>query len=186
MQTLAKFNIYSSSAGSGKTFTLTKEYLKLALRSDQDYYYKRILAITFTNDAANEMKERILAALQDFASDNFNETSKFWTMAQMILDEEPTLDQISLQQRARDVFYRILQEYSDFSVKTIDSFVNQLVNAFSEDLGLPFNYEIVLDKDSVMIEAVEKLIEKAGTDEHEDISRVLQDFALTKAEDGKT
>ena len=75
---MSKFNIYSSSAGSGKTFTLTKEYLKLALGSDKSYYYKRILAITFTNDAAAEMKDRILSALKEMADlTNFNENSNF-------------------------------------------------------------------------------------------------------------
>src|SRR5919112_6502820 len=61
------FRIYSSSAGSGKTYQLTKEYLLLALRADDPAYFKRILAITFTNDAAGEMKERIVGALRRFA-----------------------------------------------------------------------------------------------------------------------
>src|SRR5919107_807315 len=63
----ASFRIYSSSAGSGKTYQLTKEYLKLALGSDDPAYFKSILAITFTNDAAGEMKERIIGALRRFA-----------------------------------------------------------------------------------------------------------------------
>lgn len=62
------FTIYSSSAGSGKTYTLTKEYLKLALKpGGEERYYRHILAITFTNAAANEMKERILSELRLFA-----------------------------------------------------------------------------------------------------------------------
>ncbi|MEM6974163.1 MAG: UvrD-helicase domain-containing protein, partial [Pseudomonadota bacterium] len=61
------FKIYSSSAGSGKTYTLTREYLKLALKGEQPHDFKFILAITFTNDAANEMKARIVNALQGFA-----------------------------------------------------------------------------------------------------------------------
>ncbi len=65
-----QFKIYSSSAGSGKTYHLTKEYLKLALQSENPGYYRSILAITFTNDAANEMKERILAALRQFNEKN--------------------------------------------------------------------------------------------------------------------
>jgi ATP-dependent exoDNAse (exonuclease V) beta subunit len=74
----APFRIYSASAGSGKTYQLTKEYLKLALgypqpadptgeRSYNPSYFKNILAITFTNDAAGEMKERIVGALRGFA-----------------------------------------------------------------------------------------------------------------------
>ncbi len=183
---MSKFNVYSSSAGSGKTFTLTKEYLKLALGSDKSYYYKRILAITFTNDAASEMKERILAALREISDiKEFNEKSKFWGMFRMIADDLRLPDDL-LQQRAGAVFSHIIQEYSDFAVKTIDSFVNQLVNAFTEDLGLPYNYEIVLDSNTVMTEAVERLIEKAGVDEYQDVTRMLERFIEEKVSDGKT
>lgn len=183
---MSKFNIYSSSAGSGKTYTLTKEYLKLALGSDKVNYYKRILAITFTNDAASEMKERILVALKDIAdTQNFNEKSKFWGMFREIAGELKLPDDI-IQQRAAAVFSHIIQQYSDFAVKTIDSFVNQLVNAFTEDLGLPYNYEIVLDSKTVMTEAVERLIEKAGFDEHQDLTRILEHFVEEKISDGKT
>ena len=62
------FKVYSSSAGSGKTYTLTKEYLKLALHSNSDTYFRQILAVTFTNAAANEMKERILLMLRTFSN----------------------------------------------------------------------------------------------------------------------
>jgi ATP-dependent exoDNAse (exonuclease V) beta subunit len=183
---MSKFNIYSSSAGSGKTYTLTKEYLKLALGSDKVYYYKRILAITFTNDAASEMKERILGALKDIADmQNFNEKSKFWGMFREIADALKLPDD-TIQRRAAGVFSHIIQEYSDFAVKTIDSFINQLVNAFTEDLGLPHNYEIVLDGNTVLTEAVERLIEKAGLDEHQDLTRILEHFVEEKVSDGKT
>ncbi len=182
---MSKFNVYSSSAGSGKTYTLTREYLKLALGSDKAYYYKRILAITFTNDAASEMKERILAALKEIADiQNFNEKSKFWGMFREIANELKLSDD-TIQFRAAAVFSHIIQEYSDFAVKTIDSFVNQLVNAFTEDLGLPYNYEIVLDSKTVMTEAVERLIEKAGLDEHQDVTRILEHFVEEKVSDGK-
>jgi ATP-dependent exoDNAse (exonuclease V) beta subunit len=183
---MSKFNIYSSSAGSGKTYTLTKEYLKLALGSDKVNYYKRILAITFTNDAASEMKERILVALKDIAdTQNFNEKSKFWGMFREIA-EDLKLPDDTIQKRAAAVFSHIIQQYSDFAVKTIDSFVNQLVNAFTEDLGLPYNYEIVLDHKTVLTEAVERLIEKAGFDEHQDLTRILEHFVEEKISDGKT
>lgn len=182
---MSKFNVYSSSAGSGKTYTLTREYLKLALGSDKAYYYKRILAITFTNDAASEMKERILSALKEIADvQHFNEKSKFWGMFRDIADELKLPDD-TIQFRAAAVFSHIIQEYSDFAVKTIDSFVNQLVNAFTEDLGLPYNYEIVLDSKTVMTEAVERLIEKAGLDEHQDVTRILEHFVEEKVSDGK-
>jgi ATP-dependent helicase/nuclease subunit A len=186
---LSQFKVYSSSAGSGKTYTLTRAYLKLVLSQPKPSYVRNILAITFTNDAANEMKSRILAALKDFGSDGFGESSKFWGMFREVADEiqvDEPIDDTVIQQRAAAVFHQIIHEYSDFSVKTIDSFVNQLVSAFTDDLNLPFNYEIVLDKDTVMLEAVERLFTKAGGAEHKDITRMLENFALDKAEDGKS
>ncbi|MDP5140154.1 MAG: UvrD-helicase domain-containing protein, partial [Spirosomaceae bacterium] len=187
---MSQFKVYSSSAGSGKTYTLTRAYLKLVLSQPKPTYVRNILAITFTNDAANEMKSRILSALKDFGGEGFGEKSKFWGMFREIVDEiqveEPSVSDELIMKRAAAVFHQIIHEYSDFSVKTIDSFVNQLVSAFTDDLDLPFNYEIVLDKDTVMLEAVERLFTKAGDPEHKDITRMLENFALEKAEDGKS
>lgn len=187
---MSQFKVYSSSAGSGKTYTLTRAYLKLVLSQPKSTYVRNILAITFTNDAANEMKSRILSALKDFGGEGFGENSKFWGMFREIVDEiqveEPSVSDELIMKRAAAVFHQIIHEYSDFSVKTIDSFVNQLVSAFTDDLDLPFNYEIVLDKDTVMLEAVERLFTKAGDPDHKDITRMLENFALEKAEDGKS
>lgn len=183
---MSKFNIYSSSAGSGKTFTLTKEYLKLVLGNEKPFYFKQILAITFTNDAATEMKDRILQSLKEIADvENFNESSKSWDMLQMIV-KETGLSKETIQERAGTIFKNIILEYSDFAVKTIDSFVNQLVNAFTEELELPFNYEIVLDTDRVMTEAAERLIEKAGDENHAELTRILESFIEEKVGDGQS
>jgi len=184
---MSEFNIYSSSAGSGKTFTLTKEYLKLLfLNGDKPFYFKQILAITFTNDAANEMKERILRDLKAIADvENFNEQSKSWDVFQEIL-KETNLSAEEIQTIAAKAFKNIILEYSDFAVKTIDSFVNQLVNAFTEELDMPFNYEIVLDTDRIMTEAAERLIEKAGAEGNEEITRILEDFIEEKVGDGQS
>lgn len=183
---MSKFNIYSSSAGSGKTFTLTKEYLKLVLGNEKPFYFKQILAITFTNDAATEMKDRILQSLKEIADvENFNESSKSWDMLQLIV-KETGLSKETIQERAGTIFKNIILEYSDFAVKTIDSFVNQLVNAFTEELELPFNYEIVLDTDRVMTEAAERLIEKAGDENHAELTRILESFIEEKVGDGQS
>ena len=126
------FKIYSSSAGSGKTYHLTKEYLKLALHSPNPDYYRSVLAITFTNDAAAEMKERILASLRQFNDLNLsaNQKLKSDTLLQQLLTElqteqpEQELTETELRLRAKAVFEKILYNYSEFSVSTIDSFVN--------------------------------------------------------------
>lgn len=187
---MSEFRVYSSSAGSGKTYTLTREYLRLILSQRNAFYFKKVLAITFTNDAASEMKKRILGDLLAFSQPNFNEKSEGWgkfaEIAEAIRTDSPEVSDEELMERASNVFRLIIHEYSDFSVRTIDSFVNKLVSAFTDELGLPFNYEIVMDRDGVLLEAVERLFEKAGNEEFRDITRSLKNFALSKAEDGKS
>src|ERR1041384_1621611 len=135
------FTVYKSSAGSGKTFTLVKEYLRLALADEADppQRYREILAITFTNKAAAEMKDRIIRALEDIAQ---NGTSS--AMGETLM-KEMNVDQLSLVTRARDVLQAILHNYTDFAIGTIDSFTHRIVRAFAHDLHLPVNFEVETD-----------------------------------------
>ena len=147
------FRIYSSSAGSGKTYQLTKEYLLLALGADDPAYFKRILAITFTNDAAGEMKERIVGALRRFA---YPETGKVDGLLVEVAAElgasgklpphaqTAEEQQREVQRRAAETFRLVLYHYADFAVSTIDSFVQRIVTAFTRELGLPATFEVEL------------------------------------------
>lgn len=182
---MSQFKIYSSSAGSGKTFTLTKEYLKLILQKNDPKSFRNILAITFTNDAANEMKYRILSALKGLSGDDAG-AGKYAAMFEKISEELPDIEITELQNRAKAAFHAILHDYADFGVKTIDSFINQLVSSFTLDLELPYNYEIQLDKDMVLFEAAERLLSKVGFSEFADLSDTLTEFALSKVDDGKS
>ncbi len=176
---MSLFTIYSSSAGSGKTFTLTKEYLKLILKSDTPQYFQKILAMTFTNDAAEEMKSRILKALVSL----FNGTDDSRVLLKILESELSELSSEEIKVRAKNAHYEILQNYNDFAIKTIDSFVNQIVSSFTFDLNLPYNYEIVLDTQELLNEAVGNLIDRVGTDEA--LTEMLKDFALDKIDENK-
>ena len=184
------FKIYSSSAGSGKTYTLTKEYLKLALRpGGQDDYFRHILAVTFTNAAANEMKNRILKNLSDIAG-----TKESPLLNELVFDlygslpgtDTFTINKGDLRKKASSVFRTILHKYADFSVTTIDSFTQRVVMAFTDELGLPYSFEVELDTDEVLELAIDNLIEKAGTDEMEDITTILSEYYNQTATDGKS
>jgi ATP-dependent helicase/nuclease subunit A len=177
---MSLFTIYSSSAGSGKTFTLTKEYLKLILKSSSPLYFQHILAMTFTNDAADEMKKRILKELKLLIHSS-DEPSD---ILQQILKETPELDIETIQKRAGLALHEILQNYNDFAVKTIDSFVNQVVSSFTFDLDLPYNYEIILDTKELIGQAVRRLIDKIGSDEY--LTEMFKDFALSKLDENKS
>lgn len=179
---MAVFKIYGSSAGSGKTFTLTKEYLKLVLNQEDPRYFRHILALTFTNDAANEMKSRILQALKEFNNKSIENSS----LVKIILDEIPSLSEEEVKKRAERIFHEVIHNYTEFSVKTIDSFINQVVSSFSFDLNIAHNYEIRLDQAVVVKEAVDKLLEKAGTNANEELSILLSDFATHKIVEGNS
>lgn len=182
-----KFKIYSSSAGSGKTYTLTKEYLKLALQTDNPHYFRHILAITFTNDAANEMKERILKALKGFAyPDALSEKGQKQSRALLEqIAQEMTAEPDILAERALKVFAKIIYNYTDFAVSTIDSFVNKVINAFTRELEIPYNYEVDLDTEQLLQTAVDRVLEKVGREQKEQLSEFVVDWVTQKAEEGK-
>jgi ATP-dependent helicase/nuclease subunit A len=178
------FRIYSSSAGSGKTYQLTKEYLLLALGSDDPAYFKRILAITFTNDAAGEMKERIVGALRRFAYPK--EDAK----PDSLLNEvaiELGLRADEVRRRAAATFRLVLYHYADFAVSTIDSFVQRVVTAFTRELGLPAAFEVELDTDGVLQTAVAALLDRVNRDPNSALlSQTLAEYALGQADEGKS
>ena len=203
----APFRIYSASAGSGKTYQLTKEYLKLALgypqpadptgeRSFDPSYFKRILAITFTNDAAGEMKERIVGALRRFAHGAEDEADALLTEVAEELAAEGQLPtpmrtaaewQREVRRRAAATFRLVLYHYADFAVSTIDSFVQRIVTAFTRELGLPASFEVELDTDSVLRSAVAALLDRVNRDPQSRLlSETLADYALGQAEEGRS
>ncbi len=187
--------VYSSSAGSGKTYTLTREYLRLALdpRHDQHEfraggYFRHILAITFTNAAANEMKDRILSVLGQLA--NHQPTPYTAELVEAIYGLTPAqagydVAELELRKRADTTFHNVLHNYSDFSVTTIDSFMQRLVMAFTDELGLPYSFEVELDTEAVLERAIDNLIERAGTDAMDDVTAILQESYAELAEEGK-
>lgn len=177
----ASYKIYNASAGSGKTYTLAKEYLKIILSSDLNKSYRNILAITFTNKAVNEMKQRILSSLFDFGKSSENRTAP-----PMLLDISKELDTDipTLQKRAKQILKEILHNYAFFDVSTIDKFTHRLIRTFAKDLKLPQNFEVVLDTDLLLDEAIARVINKAG--DNKQLTKVLIDFALEKIDADKS
>ncbi|PWJ41995.1 UvrD-helicase domain-containing protein [Sediminitomix flava] len=191
-----QFKVYSSSAGSGKTFTLTKEYLKIVFtapalegefRSD---YFKSILAVTFTRDATNEMKDRILDSLSDMR-DYLNGGEKPFIL-KLIVDElneeypQSGYTEKIISERAESIYYSILHNYSDFAVSTIDSFNQKIVQAFKKDLELPFRFDLQLDKDELLQDAIQIIQDKAGKKEQSKLTQLLVDFAFRRASEGNS
>jgi ATP-dependent exoDNAse (exonuclease V) beta subunit len=177
VQNPSNFQVYNASAGSGKTFTLVKEYLKVVLNSDDRYKFQSILAVTFTNKAAAEMKERILESLHLFSEGNENDL-----LAKLI--EETGLEKKKIQDRSKKVLEVILRNYSAFSITTIDSFTHKIIKSFAFDLGLNLNFEVELDSETLLNQAVAVLISKIGVEN--DVTNTLIDFSLEKAKEDKS
>ena len=175
------FTIYNASAGSGKTFTLVKEYLKILFQSSNLEAFKYILAITFTNKAVTEMKERILDTLKQFSDVTIlgNPNSMFHTIC-----EELQMAPNVIHNKSKNILNTIVFNYAAFDISTIDGFTHKLIRTFAYDLKLPLNFEVELDQDVLLQEAVDSLIAKAGTDDA--LTNVLVEFAIEKADDDKS
>ena len=174
------FQIYNASAGSGKTFTLVREYLCILLGSSNKDLFKQVLAITFTNKAVNEMKERILESLAAFSDPKQLHTPGPLFLA---VNERLGLAPEKLQERSRSLLHYILHNYAFFDIVTIDKFTHRLIRTFARDLEIPQNFEVVMDTESLLKEAIDDLLYQAG--EEETLTRTLIQFALEKADDDK-
>ncbi|OBQ56955.1 UvrD-helicase domain-containing protein [Tamlana sp. s12] len=181
MQSTAPFTIYNASAGSGKTYTLVKAYLKILFGSHSKDQFKRILAITFTNKAVAEMKDRIIETLKNFAQPSIltANDSMFNDICEAL---EMTPE--ALHKKSENLLNYIIHNYAAFDISTIDGFTHRLIRTFAHDLKLPLNFEVELDQESLLFEAVDSLITKAGTDT--ELTKTLIDFALEKADDDKS
>ena len=154
--------IYKSSAGSGKTYHLVKEYLTLLLADP--YQYRHILAITFTNKATEEMKRRILGKLKAFSTlpaDVLQNDSMYQEISALYRKYIPK-GSLELQIRARKALELILNDYSNFSVSTIESFFQRIVRAFTRELNIPLGYEVELSQNLVLDELLREMFSEIG------------------------
>ncbi len=147
--------IYSASAGSGKTYKLTEIYLANLFRAR--YNYRKILAVTFTNKATAEMKNRILDNLHKLAS---NQESDY--LSGLIKSTGKTEEAIRIE--AGELLNSILHDFSRFSISTIDSFFQKVLRAFTREAGLHSGFNIELDHSTILSEAVDEMIESASED----------------------
>ncbi len=173
------FKIYRSSAGSGKTFTLVKEYLRLALTSDTPDRYRGILAITFTNKAAEEMKSRVIEVLAELSS----ESTTANPMADLLREELAVSDDV-LKSRAKLTLKHMLHHYSDISISTIDHFTHNVIRTFAQDLGLSINFEVELDTERITNAIVTELLQKMGSDTV--LTNALIDVVQSQIDDEKS
>ena len=175
------FRLYNASAGSGKTFALTVAFLEKILHAKTDDAYKKLLAITFTNKAVAEMKNRILNTLASFAKGDFSGAAG--DLAEQILNGS-NMSQAQLQAKSQAVLVHLLHHYAQFHVETIDRFNHRLLKTFSKDLKLSSNFDVSLETGLLLSEAVDALIDQAGRDPQ--ITELLVSFALNKTDENRS
>jgi ATP-dependent exoDNAse (exonuclease V) beta subunit len=175
------FSIYDASAGSGKTYTLVKEYLKIILLSKKQDAYRNILAITFTNKAVHEMKSRVVDSLSEFAKDNPSE--KALSLMQVI-HSETGISLFDIKQKAKNIIKHLIHNYAAFDISTIDKFTHKVIRAFAHDLNLPITFDVSLDTENLLTEAVDAIIAQAGEDET--LTNLLVNFTIEKTDDDKS
>ncbi|SFI22504.1 UvrD-helicase domain-containing protein [Halpernia frigidisoli] len=172
MQTYFAIN---ASAGSGKTYNLVQKLLMICLQSpDKSDGISHILALTFTNKAANEMKARILGWLEDFTKENFKENTELLGIQTKFKEKNINIPLEELHRRSKKVLDYILHHYSTLNIGTIDKFNARLVRSFSNELGLAQNFNLEIQSEPFLIEAVDKMLDKIGADET--ISEAFMDF----------
>ena len=148
--------VYKASAGSGKTFKLALEYITLALITDNPKAFTHILAVTFTNKATAEMKERILTQLYKLA----NNIPDRDFQSQLMATTGQTAE--TLRERAGRVLETIVHDFDHFRVETIDSFFQSMLSNLAYDLGLARNFRVSLDTNEAIARSVERMLLAAG------------------------
>jgi ATP-dependent exoDNAse (exonuclease V) beta subunit len=178
------FTVYKSSAGSGKTFTLVKEYLCLVIVNP--YRFRSVLAITFTNKAADEMKQRILQTLNLLSDYQNLNAAKLEKLNYLLpeLKKQTGLTEAEIIRNSQLTLSLILHNYSNFAISTIDSFVHKIVRTFANDLNLPVNFSVELDGENLISQAVDLLINQLGNQEL--LTDFLFDYAKTKIDEDKS
>ena len=159
--------IYKASAGSGKTFTLASEYITLVVKNPQDY--SRILAVTFTNKATQEMKMRILTQLYGIAH-SLKESQPYFEQVQTKTD----LPEITIRENAAEALSLLTHHYNYFRVLTIDAFFQAILRNLARELNLTANLRIDLNDTQVEAQAVDNLVN--DLEEGKDVLIFISDY----------
>lgn len=191
--------LMKASAGSGKTFNLARKYITLLFKKQDRYAYRHILAVTFTNKATDEMKSRIMKELFILAVDPGKSGYLKYFIPSMFPEDETaaidpddfitelpgrpglpvTLESVS--ESAMDMLCNILHDYSAFSVSTIDKFFQQTLRAFSREIGQFASYQVELDKNSLVEESVDRVLDSLDESDSE-MLRWLTDSVMEQIE----
>jgi ATP-dependent exoDNAse (exonuclease V) beta subunit len=171
--------IVSASAGSGKTFNLVLTYLKLILKEkDNASNFSSIIAMTFTNKAASEMKSRIIDALNILSNTNFDNLKEKDYLT--FIAKELNLEEKQIQIRSKKVLKQILHQYENFNVLTIDKFNLRLIRSFSRDLNINNDFQTTTNEKDVLSQIVDQLFSEINQENQQKLTEIALKFAKRK------
>src|SRR5579863_2876121 len=171
--------VLKASAGSGKTYTLTQRMVQFLLSEKiPKNKLRNILAITFSNNAAKEMKEQTLAWLKEI---HFGDEKKVAALSEIL-----SLEVEEMKARAGQLIDEILENYVDFQVKTIDSFMTTVFKASALDFGYNPDFDILMDNTSLMEYSFNLFLRnvKQGTTEAAYLENIVDSLLEYKKQDG--
>ncbi len=170
-----------ASAGTGKTYTLAATYVALLLSGES---YRSILAVTFTNKATQEMKDRILLFLDNIARNTGEDANNALKAVRAYMIRNKSLSDEQLREMAGRLYRAILEDYDNMHISTIDTFLMQLLNGLGQMLdNATAGARVELNLDQVISKAVDNLLSKP-LDESESRTRRLSRYVTDKLEDG--
>lgn len=157
----SSLTVYKASAGSGKTFTLAVQYIKLLIAEEgMQPAYSHILAVTFTNKATAEMKDRIIQQLYGIWKGLDSSQGYMQKLREELHHDGIQLTDDEIQRRAGYALSRILHDYSRFRIETIDSFFQSVMRNLAHELSLTANLKVDLDNKTVLEMAVDRVLER--------------------------
>ncbi|MFY0625675.1 MAG: UvrD-helicase domain-containing protein [Reichenbachiella sp.] len=170
---MKNFSIYRASAGSGKTYLLTYNYIKLALQGPDNF--KSILAVTFTNKAMEEMKHRIVETLEKLSVGEHSMRSD--------LTHDLKISEDELKDRSSRLLITLLHNYSYFAISTIDTFFQRVVRSFAREMGIQSGFKIELDQTKILSDVIDEMMKNMAVDQQ--LVSWLTDFAIHQINAGK-
>lgn len=169
------YTVINASAGSGKTYALVLNLLAICLKHpSQADKIRHILALTFTNKAANEMKNRIIEWLKKFSSHSYETDGDLQNIQKKLENQGHRIPLKDLHERSKKILDYVLHNYSTLNIGTIDKFNSRLVRSFSYELGLAQNFNLEINAEPFLMEAVDKMLEDIGSENT--ISETFLDF----------
>lgn len=171
---MSQLSIYKASAGSGKTFSLVRAYLKVLFQNPEEF--RHTLGVTFTNKATNEMKQRIIEELKIIVQGGDSKHIAH-------IATELNRNEAWVRNRGQVIFKQLLHQYHEFHIQTIDSFFQRIIRAFAKDIGLSAGFRLEMDTDYVLESCIKRLMDDLQPDTA--LTEWLVEFSKEQTEDAK-